>query len=245
VAWVADRALHVAELRRGRPRPPRRLVGEDDPEVSWGLAEFLAAEEMGRARGFWWAPDGRRLAVARVDLHPVRRFHLTDPSNPAIEPVRLPYPAAGTDNAEVGLHVVDLDGRRVEVGWDRAAYPYLAAVRWEAGGPLTLLVQTRDQTATLVLAADPDTGAVTELAPSATRPGSSWSPGCRPGWTAAGHDRRRPGLRHPPLTVDGRPVTPRAPGHRGGGRDRWGGPGRRVAGADRGPPVAGRPGGRP
>ena len=57
--------------------------------MSWGLAEFLAAEEMGRARGFWWAPDGR-LAVARVDLAKVRRFHLTDPANPAIEPVGSP-----------------------------------------------------------------------------------------------------------------------------------------------------------
>jgi dipeptidyl-peptidase 4 len=175
VAWVTGRALHVAELDgpRGsgglKPSPPddrapRRLVGEDDPEVSWGLAEFLAAEEMDRARGFWWSPDGQRLAVARVDQRRVRRFHLTDPANPAIEPVTLPYPAAGTDNAEVTLHVVDLAGRRVEVAWDRAAYPYLVAVSWEDGGPLTLLVQTRDQTATQVLAADPATGATTELA---------------------------------------------------------------------------------
>jgi dipeptidyl-peptidase 4 len=175
VAWVTGRALHVAELDgpRGsgglKPSPPddrapRRLVGEDDPEVSWGLAEFLAAEEMDRARGFWWSPDGQRLAVARVDQRRVRRFHLTDPANPAIEPVTLPYPAAGTDNAEVTLHVVDLAGRRVEVAWDRAAYPYLVAVSWEDGGPLTLLVQTRDQTATQVLAADAATGATTELA---------------------------------------------------------------------------------
>jgi dipeptidyl-peptidase 4 len=175
VAWVAGRALHVAPLDGGRSGgrelgppegqgPGRRLVGEDDPEVSWGLAEFLAAEEMGRSRGFWWAPGGERLAVARVDLRPVRRYHLTDPANPAIEPVQLPYPAAGTGNADVGLHVVDLDGRRVEVAWDRAAYPYLASVRWDAGAPLTLLVQSRDQTATLVLAADPDSGATTELA---------------------------------------------------------------------------------
>ncbi|HEV2892632.1 MAG TPA: prolyl oligopeptidase family serine peptidase [Actinomycetota bacterium] len=161
VAWVAGRALHVAELDHPAPR---RLVGEDDPEVCWGLAEFLAAEEMDRARGFWWSPDGQRLAVARVDQRRVRRFHLTDPANPAIEPVTLPYPAAGTDNAEVTLHVVDLVGRRAEVAWDRAAYPYLVAVTWEDGGPLTLLVQARDQTATLVLAADPDTGATTELA---------------------------------------------------------------------------------
>ncbi|HSO52358.1 MAG TPA: prolyl oligopeptidase family serine peptidase, partial [Actinomycetes bacterium] len=59
---------------------------------------------------------------------------------------------------------VDLAGRRVEVAWDRAAYPYLVSVSWEAGGPLTLLVQARDQTATQVLAADPGTGATTELA---------------------------------------------------------------------------------
>ena len=182
VAWVADRALHVAPL--GDAGAGRRLAGEDDPEVSWGLAEFVAAEEMGRTRGFWWAPDGERLAVARVDLAKVRRFHLADPTNPAIEPVRLPYPAAGTANAEVSLHVVDLEGRRVEVRWDRAAYPYLASVLWEAGGPLTLLVQSRDQTATLVLAADPGTGATTSWPPSATRPGSTSSAACRRGWTA-------------------------------------------------------------
>jgi dipeptidyl-peptidase 4 len=164
VAWVAGRALHVADLDGAGVPAPRRLAGEDDPEVSWGLAEFLAAEEMDRARGFWWSPDGRRMAVARVDLRRVRRFHLTDPANPAIEPVTLPYPAAGTDNAEVSLHVVDLAGGRVEVAWDRAAYPYLVSVTWDDGGPLTLLVQTRDQTATQVLAADPGTGATTELA---------------------------------------------------------------------------------
>jgi dipeptidyl-peptidase 4 len=207
VAWVAGRALHAAEL--GGPGTGRRLAGEDDPEVSWGLAEFVAAEEMGRARGFWWSPDGRRLAVARVDLTPVRRFHLSDPANPAIEPVRLPYPAAGTDNAEVGLHVVDLDGRRVEVGWDRAAYPYLVSVRWDADGPLTVAVQSRDQTATLVLAADPDTGGTTELAAQHDPAWVDIVAGV-PAWLDGqlvmtaddpACDTRR-------LTVGGRPVTP-------------------------------------
>ena len=207
VAWVADRALHVAPL--GDAGAGRLLAGEDDPEVSWGLAEFVAAEEMGRARGFWWAPDGERLAVARVDLAKVRRFHLADPANPAIEPVRLPYPAAGTANAEVSLHVVDLEGRRVEVRWDRAAYPYLASVLWEAGGPLTLLVQSRDQTATLVLAADPGTGATTTLA---AQRDPAWVDlvGGVPAWLDGrlvmtaddpACDTRR-------LTVDGLPVTP-------------------------------------
>jgi dipeptidyl-peptidase 4 len=208
VAWVAGRALHVAGLDPAAGDPPRRLVSED-PQVSWGLAEFLAAEEMGRSRGFWWAPDGRRLAVARVDVRPVGRFHLTDPANPAVAPVALPYPAAGTANAEVRLAVVDLDGGRVAVDWDRDAYPYLVAVVWEDGGPLTLLVQTRDQTATLVLAVDPDTGATRELAGQRDPVWVEIVPGV-PAWLDGRlvmtvedpvADTRR-------LTVDGRPVTP-------------------------------------
>jgi dipeptidyl-peptidase-4 len=221
VAWVAGRALHVAELDGGRPggptaraAPPGQhgpLVGEGDPEVTWGLAEFVAAEEMGRGRGFWWAPDGRRLAVARVDTRAVQRFYLTDPANPAAQPVALPYPAAGTANADVRLAVVGLDGGRVEVAWDRAAFPYLAAVAWPPGGPLTLLVQSRDQTATRVLRADPDSGATADLAAQHDPAWVELVPGV-PAWldgrlvmTAddAGCDTRR-------LTVDGVPVT--APG---------------------------------
>jgi dipeptidyl-peptidase 4 len=216
VAWVADRALHVAELDGGRPAAraapagrPRPLVGEDDPEVTWGLAEFVAAEEMGRGRGFWWAPDGERLAVARVDTRAVQRFHLTDPANPAVRPVALPYPAAGTANADVRLAVVGLDGDRVEVAWDRAAFPYLAAVGWPPGGPLTLLVQSRDQTATRVLRADPDGGATAELAAQHDPAWVELVPGV-PAWLDGrlvmttddpACDTRR-------LTLDGVPATP-------------------------------------
>jgi dipeptidyl-peptidase 4 len=208
VAWVADRALYVAELDGG-PRAAVRLAGEDDPEVTWGLAEFVAAEEMDRSRGFWWAPDGQRLAVARVDTRAVQRFHLADPADPAAEPVRLPYPAAGTANAEVRLAVVGLDGGRVEICWDRAAFPYLAAVVWEPGGPLTLLLQARDQTGTRVLRADPDGGATSELAAQRDPAWVELVPGV-PAWLDGrlvmtvddpGCDTRR-------LTVDGTPVTP-------------------------------------
>ena len=208
VAWVADGAVHVAALAAG-PGTSGLLVGEDDPEVTWGLAEFVAAEEMGRSRGFWWAPDGERLAVARVDTRAVQRFHLTDPADPAAEPVRLPYPAAGTANAEVRLAVVGLDGGRVEIGWDRAAFPYLAAVVWEPAGPLTLLVQARDQTETRVLRADPGSGATTELAAQRDPAWVELVPGV-PAWLDGrlvmtaddpGCDTRR-------LTVDGAPVTP-------------------------------------
>ncbi|MEU6107843.1 alpha/beta fold hydrolase [Streptomyces albidoflavus] len=136
-----------------------RAVAEPEAEsVTYGLAEFAAAEEMDRSRGFWWAPDSSALLVERADDAPVARWWIADPARPAAEPARVAYPSAGTPNAEVRLFAYPLDGTgRTEIDWDQGRYPYLARVSWDAHGPL-LLVQSRDQRGQLYLAADPATG---------------------------------------------------------------------------------------
>jgi len=155
VAYVRGRTLRIGEL----DGTSRQLAGEEDPDVSWGSAEFVAAEEMGRSRGYWWAPDGERLAVARVDNGPVATWHVADPAQPWQAPSTLRYPAAGTANADVSLHVIALDGTRTALDWDRDALPYLVDARWDDAGPLLVTVQSRDQRRVVVLEADPDTGA--------------------------------------------------------------------------------------
>ncbi|MFH8569107.1 prolyl oligopeptidase family serine peptidase [Streptomyces sp. NPDC017993] len=137
----------------------RVLAGPDGPEVTWGLAEFIAAEEMGRYRGFWWSPESDRLLAARVDESPVRRWWISDPAHPDREPARIPYPAAGTANAKVTLAILGLDGSRTDVTWDTERYPYLARVHWSAAGPPLLLVQSRDQRDQRYLTVDTTTGA--------------------------------------------------------------------------------------
>ncbi|WP_181797266.1 S9 family peptidase [Streptomyces sp. WELS2] len=155
VAYVARGALRVVGAEGDGDRA---LAEPESAEVSYGLAEFVAAEEMSRSRGFWWAPSSDRLLVARVDDTPVRQWWIADPARPEREPLNIRYPAAGTPNASVQLFVLGLDGSRTEVLWDRARYPYLARVHWsEAGAPL-LLVQARDQRSQLFLAVDPDSG---------------------------------------------------------------------------------------
>ncbi|CAL9309508.1 prolyl oligopeptidase family serine peptidase [Streptomyces griseoincarnatus] len=156
VAYVARGALRVVSAEGA---DDRALTTPEAEEVTYGLAEFVAAEEMSRSRGFWWSPESDRLLVARVDDTPVRQWWIPDPAHPDREPHRVRYPAAGTPNADVRLFVVDLEGTRTEVSWDRARYPYLARVHWSAAGAPLLLVQARDQRAQLILAVDPDTGA--------------------------------------------------------------------------------------
>ncbi|MEU7208352.1 prolyl oligopeptidase family serine peptidase [Streptomyces sp. NPDC044989] len=155
IAYVAGGALRVV----GAEGDGDRALAEADGEgVTYGLAEFVAAEEMARSRGFWWSPESDRLLVARVDDTPVQRWWISDPAHPERDPHHVPYPAAGTPNADVRLFAVDLDGGRTEVLWDRARYPYLARVHWSAAGAPLLLVQARDQRSQLYLAVDTESG---------------------------------------------------------------------------------------
>lgn len=159
VAYVDGRVLRVV----GADAAGDRLLAGDDAEtVSWGRAEFVAAEEMNRFRGFWWAPDGSALLVARVDEAPVARWWIADPAHPDRQPTEVRYPAAGTADADVSLWLVDLDGSRREVAWDRARSPYLGRVQWDEAGPPLLAVMSRDQREMRVLEVDVTTGTTTE-----------------------------------------------------------------------------------
>ena len=161
IAYVAGGALRVI---RADGRDDRELPGQDaGGEVSWGLAEFIAAEEMGRYRGYWWAPDGQSILVTRTDNSPVHRWHIADPAEPGRTPIEIAYPAAGTPNALVSLHVLGLDGSRVDISWDRDRFEYLAAVHWSGNGNPLLLVQSRDQRTAQILEVDPGSGATAEL----------------------------------------------------------------------------------
>jgi dipeptidyl-peptidase 4 len=204
VAYVAGGGLHVID-EDGRTHT---VVQEDG--VSWGVAEFVAAEEMGRHRGFWWSPDSDRLLAARVDDSPVQRWHIADPANPGREPVEIAYPRAGTANADVRLSLLGLYGTRVDLDWDRDEFPYLVTVHWSEYGPPLVLVQSRDQRRTRLLTIDVDTGAVATLREDTSPTWLEIMPGV-PAWTPGGElvwvvedlatDTRR-------LVVDGTPATP-------------------------------------
>ena len=57
LAYVCQGALRVTSL--GGEDGDRAIADPQGAErVTFGLPEFIAAEEMGRHRGYWWAPDG-------------------------------------------------------------------------------------------------------------------------------------------------------------------------------------------
>jgi dipeptidyl-peptidase-4 len=203
VAFVRDGDLYVLPIEGEE----RLLAGEGDPDVTWGLAEFAAAEEMDRPRGFWWANDGTAVLAARVDNRPVRRWHIADPANPESVPAVTRYPVTGSDNAEVTLAILGVEGSRVDVSWDRDAFPYLVRVVWERASPV-LQVMSRDQRTARYLAVDHITGRTSTLREDHANvwleplPGAPRQlPDDRLVHLVAADDTWR-------LAVDGEPVTP-------------------------------------
>jgi dipeptidyl-peptidase 4 len=204
VAYVADGALRVVAAGGGSDRA---LATPEAKDVSYGLAEFVAAEEMHRTRGFWWSPDGQQLLVARVDTAPVGRWYISDPANPDREPAEVAYPAAGTANADVSVVIAGLDGSLTPVQWDSAAMPYLITAHWSRGGPPLLRVCSRDQRTMRILAVAPD--GATELICEDTDPDWVDVVVGTPAWTPGGKLVRvvaRDGAYR--LLVGDEPVTP-------------------------------------
>ncbi|QFZ22470.1 S9 family peptidase [Saccharothrix syringae] len=180
VGYVVDGALHVVELETGVDRV---VAAPDGPDVTWGLAEFIAAEEMGRHRGYWFSPDGEHVLAARVDNAPVARWYIADPANPGTPASEIAYPAAGTANADVTVSI--FNGARVDVTWDREAFPYLNTASWTSHGAPLLQVQSRDQRRVRVLAVDVGTGATEVVADDSDPHWLEVVPGT-PRWTPSG-----------------------------------------------------------
>ncbi len=172
VSFIRGRDLWVIDLADGRTH---RLTSGGSEEIGYGVAEFVADEEMDRHTGYWWAPDDSAIAYTRIDETPVpirERFEIHADRSTIVQ---QRYPAAGEANVAISLHVVELesalsppkavpgridtaDGRRTVMLQDRMQSPtpididlgperdiYLTRVNWATPRLLSFQRQSRDQ----------------------------------------------------------------------------------------------------
>jgi dipeptidyl-peptidase 4 len=156
VSFVRDQNLYVIDLTDGRERAITRDGGG---LVSYGMAEFIAQEEMDRDTGYWWSPDERRIVLARVDETPVAEVERFEIQATGARIVRQRYPSTGTANARVGLLVADLAAdSRLDLELGDADF-YLPRVDWfpDSRG-IAVQRQSRDQKTLELLRFDALTG---------------------------------------------------------------------------------------
>ena len=169
VIYVRDQNLHAIDLKTGADRA---LTTEGGGTLSFGLAEFVAQEEMDRYTGYWVAPGDRMVAFTRVDESTVDVVPRFDIGANGVTVVSQRYPRAGRPNAIVELYVAALTGGpRVKVDLGADTDIYLARVDWSKDGK-TLYVQreTRNQQRLDLLAVDPATGAAKVILTESQKP---------------------------------------------------------------------------
>lgn len=155
-SFVRDQNLFVLDLATGRERA---LTTAGGGTVSYGMAEFVAQEEMDRHTGQWWSPDDARIAIARIDEAPVKVAVRAAIGSDGTRITEQRYPFAGTPNVAVSLAIHPLAGGRpmaVDLGPDPDIY--LARVDWLNPGQLIVQRQSRDQKRLDLLLVDAATG---------------------------------------------------------------------------------------
>lgn len=160
VAFVRGADLYLLDLASGEER---RLTSDGEPEeILNGVTDWVYWEEIwGRdSTGFWWSPEGERIAYYRFEEEPVGRYPLVDflPVYPEVSWQR--YPKTGSANPRVKIGVLDLESG--ETTWmDTGDDPteYLARVDWRpAGDRVAIQRLNRDQTRLDLLLCAPQSG---------------------------------------------------------------------------------------
>jgi dipeptidyl-peptidase-4 len=173
VSFVRDQNLYAVDLADGREIAITRGGGGT---TSYGMAEFIAQEEMNRDTGYWWSPDESRIAYTRVEESGIPETERFEINARTVEVVRQRYPFTGQANADVELYVAPLAGLDRPVRVDLGANPdiYLARVNFFPDGrQLAVQRQSRDQKTLDLLRVDAATGAAATLL---TERSSTWVP---------------------------------------------------------------------
>lgn len=151
IAFVRGKNLFVT-----RDGVETQLTTAGGGAVECGLADFIAAEELGRNEGFWWSPDSTRIAYVETDVSDVPIFRM-----PGLDergtPVEQRYPRPGDPNARWKLKVVGAGGG--EPVPMQVEGEYLARVGWTPKGEVHALVSDRLQRDVTLHVLDPGTGA--------------------------------------------------------------------------------------
>ncbi len=160
IAYVQDAEIYVIPGDGGEPR--QITSGARGTGKTNGLAEYIAQEEMGRRRGYWWSLDSQAIAFTEVVESHIPVYRIVHQGQDAVgagaqEDHR--YPFAGQANAKVRLGVTGRDGGAptwMDLGEDEDIY--LARVKWLPNGNLTAQIQNRAQSRLDLIAFDPTTG---------------------------------------------------------------------------------------
>ncbi|MCS6991957.1 MAG: S9 family peptidase [Chitinophagales bacterium] len=128
LAYVLDNDLFITDLQTGE----EQALTTDGLRnyIINGVCDWVYEEEFSFTRAYQWSPDSRKIAWYRFDesqvpLVTIQYFHNLYPENYTYR-----YPKVGEANAEVSIHIADLNsGRQVDVALPEED-DYIPRIKW-------------------------------------------------------------------------------------------------------------------
>ncbi len=160
IAAISDNLLIAIDIVTGDTQV---IAKPSDPQLSIGIAEYVAQEEFDRLEGYWFSKDGSHLAYCEVDERHVPEFpivHLGTADN-NVEYHR--YPFAGKANAKVTLYVAKASGAVIRTIETPPEFEYLSYVKWLDSDNLLMQYLNRFQNKQTVFLFSVSTNAFTDV----------------------------------------------------------------------------------
>jgi dipeptidyl-peptidase 4 len=144
LSYIREQNLYILNLESGKETA---LTSDGGGTLKYGMAEFIAQEEMDRMTGYWWSEDESKIAFIKVDESPVQEVTRSEIYAEEIKMITQRYPFAGSNNVIVELGIIalgNLDTKWVDLGPNKDIY--LPRVKWTKDSDLlSYQWQSRDQ----------------------------------------------------------------------------------------------------
>lgn len=143
LSFVRDRNLFVLDIATATTE---QLTRASSNEETYGLPDFLAAEEMHRFKGHWWDRGNTGVFFTRVDESEVETSYRLELDSQGARTIEQRYPFAGKTNPLVELRHVDLTSTTTTLLWQsNAQEEYLARVLPVSNGVVVVVQDRRQQ----------------------------------------------------------------------------------------------------
>ncbi|MEI6574818.1 MAG: S9 family peptidase [Bacteroidota bacterium] len=158
VAFVRDNNLFITDLSNGKETQVT-MDGKQNAIIN-GATDWVYEEEFEFSKGFYWSPDGSKIAFYRFDESNVKEFTMTKFGGLYPEEYKFKYPKAGEANSLISIYIYDLNAKTIKpVDIGKETDIYIPRIKWtNLPNTLSLYRMNRHQNKLELLFADANSG---------------------------------------------------------------------------------------
>jgi len=158
VAFVRENNIFIKDLVNGKEI--QVTTDGKDRFIINGTTDWVYEEEFGFTKGFFWAPDGNKIAFYSFDESEVVEYEIQLWGDLYPSMHKYKYPKAGEDNSLVSIHIYDLSaGNIITADIGTETDQYIPRIKWTARpGVLSVQRMNRLQNKLEILLTNAETG---------------------------------------------------------------------------------------